>query len=92
MTKPPGKRGSGRKTPRSAGSDKAQGKPGNAPRARRAAPSVPGWMPGPDPRRAPSRHGASSSPHAPRGEMRDPHAAREAQRYEQPIASREMIK
>ena len=46
----------------------------------------PGWLPEPDPRR--TRKPPSNKAKPP---THDPHAAREAQRYDQPIASREMI-
>ncbi len=47
----------------------------------------PGWLPEPDPR---GKHGAPPSNNA-GPPARDPHAAREAKRYDHPIASREMI-
>ena len=72
-----GKAGStGKGGRRGSGSGKA-GKPG------KPAPKRPGWMPDPPPRggvRPPARRGGG-----------DPFAAREAARYEQPIASRELI-
>ncbi|WP_425497754.1 ribonuclease R [Lysobacter arvi] len=49
----------------------------------RKAPARPGWMPEPLPAAPRARGGASG--------FHDPYAAREAARYEQPIASREMI-
>ena len=72
-----GKAGStGKGGRRGSGSGKA-GQPG------KPAPKRPGWMPDPPPRggvRPPARRGGG-----------DPFAAREAARYEQPIASRELI-
>ena len=59
---------------------------------RHKAAQRPGWMPAPPPsaaRGAPMR-GAAASPPRP-VPHRDPHHAREAARYEQPIASREML-
>ena len=81
MKKTP-KRGSGRgKAPgRDDGKSHGakQGRPGKQATTRR-----PGWMP----EAVPAPRG-KRGPDAP---SHDPHAAREAQRYEQPIASREMI-
>ncbi len=57
---------------------------GKGPRGKAA--KQPGWLPEPDPRGA--RKPPSNTTKPP---TRDPHAAREAKRYEQPIASREMI-
>jgi len=90
---------SGAKTPaKSAG--KASGKAASAPRGgkpgkpgkfagssgggRKAAPQRPGWMPEPLPPAHRTRGGAAAA-------FNDPYAAREAARYEQPIASREVI-
>ena len=80
-----------KKTPKRGvgGSDKTSGGAGNqAParggKAKQNAGKRPPWMPEP---RLPHARGAPET-HAP---AHDPHAAREAQRYEQPIASREMI-
>ncbi|MGV8943202.1 ribonuclease R [Thermomonas sp.] len=99
MSKPPSKRGSGR------GKKTSSGKPGKptpgsmGPRGAKAAgsgkrpggthqgPKRPGWLPDPGlarAMRAPAPAGSLQDGH-------DPHAAREAQRYAQPIASREMI-
>ncbi|MEL1263915.1 ribonuclease R [Pseudoxanthomonas putridarboris] len=88
--------------PRNPGEDAARGRQpaGAAKSGKPAKKSLPPWMPdlpadkpargrsapaarGPAPRRAPSASGG--------GVHHDPHAAREAQRYEQPIASREAI-
>jgi ribonuclease R len=98
MSKPPGKRGSGRggqKTAATAGERNRRGTHGDAhsPKhapAKRGKPSLPGWMPdaAASPAHAARRAPAARSPHVP---SHDPHAAREASRYEQPIASREMI-
>ncbi|WP_372015089.1 ribonuclease R [Pseudoxanthomonas sp. 10H] len=63
---------------------------------RQAAPKRPPWMPEPPP---PPAGGRGSRPPAraprpaaaPRGAFHDPHAAREADRYANPIASREAI-
>ncbi len=99
MTKKPTK--SGGKTPAGKGS-----KPGGTAASRTAGKSgkpakksLPPWMPDVA-TRAPSRPSAGNAPsrrpatgHTPRatGGFVDPHAQREAQRYEQPIASREAI-
>lgn len=104
MAKTPSKRGSGRgKTGAGkSGSDKhGSGKPGpksggktsSAPRGGQARnkPARPPWMPEsmatkPAPRPAPAGKRRSGP-----GGLDDPHAAREAGRYENPIASREAI-
>ena len=96
MNKPPSKRGSGRggKTPGKAGPAQTPGaKGGKASSAKPAGKRAP-WLPdvahaGPVRARRPSGPGASGGAHG--GDLRDPHADREAARYEQPIASREMI-
>ena len=49
--------------------------------------SAPGWLPPPPP--PPGRQGKQGKASAPA--IRDPHAAREASRYERPIASREAL-
>jgi len=76
----------------------ATGKPGKPGKAaggkRQAAPKLPPWMPEPpqDARRAPSK--AAAPPRAPapaRPRLHDPFAAREANRYANPIPSREAI-
>ncbi|WP_298574850.1 ribonuclease R [uncultured Luteimonas sp.] len=80
MAKTPSKRGPGRGTGRGDGSASGQG-----PQRKRGARSAqPGWLP--------------TVPPPPRGEARsaggrfvDPHAGREAERYAEPIASREAI-
>ena len=97
MTKPPSKRGSGRgrktpgKTPGKTGPAKSHGAvPGQAGKASSAKPAgkrAP-WLPTVT---GASRAYRPSGPGAPGGDLHDPHAAREAARYEQPIASREMI-
>ena len=58
---------------------------------KRAAPTRPGWMPDPGLARAmgAGRGRPDTAPRRP--PSHDPHAAREAARYEQPIASREML-
>ena len=62
---------------------------------RQAAPKLPPWMPEPAP--AASHRGPGPAPRgprqapAPRTGFKDPHAAREADRYANPIASREAI-
>jgi len=104
MTKPPSKRGDARgKT--GAGSDKPETKRGGQKAAGKAAggKKLPGWMPdvgstgtgakparrgGPTP---PAKHAGGTQPAGGRGGLHDPHAAREAGRYENPIASREAI-
>ncbi len=99
MNKPPSKRGSGRgsKTPGKAGPATPPGagrgpggKGGKASSAKPAGKRAP-WLP--DVANAgPTRAHRPSGPGAPGGgDLRDPHADREAARYEQPIASREMI-
>ena len=97
MSKSPGKRGSGRGGRKSAATagergqrPQRSGPPSSIPRggAHRKG-SLPGWLPdsgGASPR--PPRRGAAPTGQVP---AHDPHAAREASRYEQPIASREMI-
>lgn len=101
MAKHPSKRGGSRgKTPsRTAGflSDgPSKGSRGAGP-AKKGGPKHkaaqrPGWMPAPPP---PSFRGAPPPPRAPASPRpaphRDPHHAREAARYDQPIASREML-
>ena len=103
MNKPPSKRGAGaRKSSGKAGSpdSSAPGKRGGPPGTGRGKPGgkpagkKPGWLPEPPPR------GTRKPPLAPLhgepvrgkdGRPADPYADREAARYEQPIASREMI-
>ncbi|KGM56504.1 exoribonuclease R [Lysobacter arseniciresistens ZS79] len=104
MNKPPSKRGAkARKSPGKAGGQKAGGAKAPASRSGGAkaaggrgkpAGKKPGWLPEPPPR------GARKPPLAPLhgepqrgkdGRPADPYADREAARYEQPIASREMI-
>ena len=82
MSKPPSKRGQGRG--KGAGTVKGAGKTSGSPA--KGAGKRPGWMPEP-PAGGPGRRALrpTSAPVA------DPHAHREAQRYEKPIASREMI-
>src|SRR5690606_37208860 len=85
MTKPPSKRGGSR-------SSKASGKSGESTRSKPAgkraakAKKLPPWMPDP---------GAGARVQKPRrdskGRLLDPHAEREAGRYENPIPSREAI-
>lgn len=92
------------KKPTKGGSKPTAGKPGKqAGRAKKAgAPpksKLPPWMPDlPAGKPAPARKGppaVSRQPCPPqrgqRGDFRDPHAAREAERYADPIASREAI-
>ncbi len=86
MSKPPSKRGPGRG--KGAGTAKVAGTSSGSPTkgAGKSAGKRPGWLPEPPPSgagRRPPR--PASAPAA------DPHAHREAQRYEHPIASREMI-
>ncbi|MEO6365975.1 MAG: ribonuclease R [Luteimonas sp.] len=97
MTKPPSKRGSGRgKPPGKAGASDRSVPPGN-PTSAKPRSNRPAWMPdvtaapirGARPPRAAS--GAGSGRASRSNDGSDPHAAREASRYEQPIASREMI-
>ena len=106
MTKPPSKRGPvrGGKTPGKAGPTRPTGAPQGHHGPHKAASKAPGWLPDAGLMRAFGGAGAgrpaepAARPSAPRpamstrpGRERDPHAAREAQRYAQPIASREMI-
>src|SRR5690606_22931905 len=75
------------------------GKSNGKPAARQGAGKRPPWMPEPS-ASPPSKQKAGGpggarprgrSPEPPRAPSADPHAQREAQRYAQPIASREMI-
>jgi ribonuclease R len=90
MSKPPSKRGAGRGKP-PIGKDGTQAhtppKPVPARNGKPAAGKRPPWMPE-LPAAPPSR---GRGPLPPRAPGIDPHAQREAQRYAQPIASREMI-
>ena len=86
MSKPPSKRGPGRG--KGAGTAKVAGTSSGSPTkgAGKSAGKRPGWLPEPPP------SGASRRPPRPASApAADPHAHREAQRYEHPIASREMI-
>ena len=94
MNKPPGKRGDGRgKAPTGkAGKPAAKSaKPGTR-NGKPAASRRPPWMPE-LPASPPSRGGGpqQSPRQPPRAPSFDPHARREAERYAEPIASREMI-
>ena len=106
MSKPPSKRGPGRggKTPGKAGPTRTTAAPQGHHGAKKAAQKAPGWLPDAGLMRAFGGAGGgrpaepAARPPAPKptmstrpGRERDPHAAREAQRYAQPIASREMI-
>ena len=82
MSKPPSKRGPGRG--KGAGTVKGAGKTSGSPA--KGAGKRPGWMPEP-PAGGPGRR----APRPTSAPVADPHAHREAQRYEKPIASREMI-
>ena len=82
MSKPPSKRGQGRG--KGAGTVKGAGKTSGSPA--KGAGKRPGWMPEP-PAGGPGRR----APRPTSAPVADPHAHREAQRYEKPIASREMI-
>jgi len=83
MTKTPGKRGASRGTGRGDGSASGQG-----PQPRRGGRGkAPGWLP-PAP---PAPRGEARSPAARGARFVDPHAGREAERYAEPIASREAI-
>ncbi|TLX21522.1 ribonuclease R [Thermomonas fusca] len=82
MSKPPSKRGQGRD--KGAGTTKGAGKSSGSPA--KGAGKRPGWMPEP-PAGGPGRR----APRPASAPVADPHAHREAQRYEHPIASREMI-
>ena len=95
MNKPPGKRGGGRGKAPTGKTGKPTGKsakPG-AVRGGKPAPSKrPPWMP--EPPSAPTSLGGKRpqpSFQPPRAPSFDPHARREAERYAEPIASREMI-
>lgn len=96
MARHPSKRGTtgrGKKTAGFLSDGPSKGKKGAAPAKqdgpKHKAAQRPGWMPAPPPptRGAPPPRAASARP-APH---RDPHHAREAARYDQPIASREML-
>ncbi|TYT25388.1 ribonuclease R [Luteimonas viscosa] len=91
MVKTPGKRGSGRGTGRGGkstpGKDPQGGQRGSG---RRNAPAKPGWMPA-TPANRPAARAASGGQASSPGGFEDPHARREAERYERPIASREAI-
>ena len=106
MNKPPSKRGSSRgsKTPGKAGPAKSPGaargqaagqagKGGKSAKTAKPAGKRAPWLPdvvrGPTRANRPAGHSGPGDAHG--GDQRDPHAAREAARYEQPIASREMI-
>ncbi|GAB2619738.1 ribonuclease R [Novilysobacter erysipheiresistens] len=100
MNKPPSKRGSARKSSGKAGSpsksgDKPAGFRGKAPGKGKGKPSdkKPGWLPTPPPRgtRKPPLAPLHGEPVRGKDGFHDPYAEREAARYEQPIASREMI-
>ena len=85
MTKPPSKRGGNRGGKNNRYAHAGLRGPGKA-RPRR----VQAGFPTPD-SLGPWAAGPRAEPRPAGGELRDPHAAREAARYEQPIASREMI-
>src|SRR5690606_24782588 len=85
MTKTPRKPGAGRGTGR--GDGPASG-PGPQPRrGGRGKAKAPGWLP-PAP---PAPRGGARPPASRGGQFVDPHAGREAERYAEPIASREAI-
>ena len=89
MKKPSGKRGSGR------GKQGAASGPGSS--SRKGSSKLPGWLPASPPAGAARTGKPGKSAKGPRVDTHptaprfDPHAQREAQRYENPIASREMI-
>ncbi|WP_449446062.1 ribonuclease R [Thermomonas brevis] len=88
MSKPPSKRGAGRGKV-AGGSSSGSGGPrktGKQGEGRR-----PPWMPEPSTSAAPRNGQRAPRPAPPSPPDFDPHAQREAQRYENPIASREMI-
>ncbi len=74
-----------------AGNTGKTGKRATAPRSGKSG-GLPAWMPEPPPG-PPQRKGKASrsAPPAARAQPRDPQARREAERYAQPIASRELI-
>jgi ribonuclease R len=100
MAQPPSKRGDGRKTGRSGAPSRGKDGGGKAPRGQ--ASTRPPWMPEP-PASPPGRGGSkpaakggagqakAAAGGSRRGGFRDPHAEREARRYDNPIASREAI-
>ncbi|HEV8693866.1 MAG TPA: ribonuclease R [Lysobacter sp.] len=96
--RPSGQRPSGKSTSsRSGGPAKAEKKKGAATRPKSTA-SLPAWMPEPAPRGFVAKKAPRTVPHSGASTgggrtdpFRDPHAEREASRYEQPIASRELI-
>ena len=94
MSKPPSKRGGGRGKAPTGKAGKPASKPGKSGPARSGKPAAskrPPWMP--ELPASPPAHGRPSASRAnpPSSPRFDPHAQREAQRYAQPIASREMI-
>ena len=94
MNKPPGKRGGDRgkkPTGKPGKPGEPANKPGRAGAARGGKPTAskrPPWMPDSPKSPAAARGRPQGAPQAPRS---DPHARREAERYADPIASREMI-
>ncbi|MFT3898385.1 MAG: ribonuclease R [Thermomonas sp.] len=92
MSKPPGKRGGGRGKAPTGKAGKPAGKATKPARnGQSAASKRPPWMPE-LPASAPSRGARPPQSRQPsRAPGTDPHARREAERYAEPIASREMI-
>ncbi|HZV23798.1 MAG TPA: RNB domain-containing ribonuclease, partial [Luteimonas sp.] len=106
MAKTPSKRGSGRggaaKSSGPAGSSRgSRGTGRNEPGKKQRDKQVPGWLPDPGLARAMGAGKRAAVPHSPPPTLgkrsiphppgHDPHAEREAARYERPIASRAMI-
>ncbi|RNF86411.1 ribonuclease R [Montanilutibacter psychrotolerans] len=88
--KPPTGNKAGKKSPsRASKSTAAKPASGGQKSAAKKSPKRPGWLPEPPPRLPRGKTGGPA--HAAPGAIHDPHAEREAARYEQPIASREMI-
>src|SRR5690606_11768341 len=99
MAKTPGKRGPGRGTGRGTGGGEtaARGKGTRDAGSGRRPGAAPGWLPEAGAGDARDATGAgkggarSAAGGMKRGGFKDPHARREAERYERPIASREAI-
>ncbi|TWT17462.1 ribonuclease R [Luteimonas marina] len=92
MAKTTGKRGAGRNPGRGGKAAPGKGKPGASATGKRKA-ALPGWLPDLPAQTAGKAGGAKAGGRPPprsRG-FEDPHARREAERYAQPIASREAI-
>ena len=89
MAKTPGKRGAGRGTGR--GDTAARGKGTRDAGSGRRPGAAPGWLPDAGAAGAGKAEAGSAGRGTRPGAFKDPHARREAERYERPIASREAI-